>query len=33
MRRSVILIASLLLAAPAAAQDIEGQWTNDKRSI
>jgi len=33
MRRSAILIASLLLAAPAAAQDLAGQWTNDKRSM
>jgi uncharacterized protein (DUF2147 family) len=33
MRRSAILIASLLLAAPAAAQELEGRWTNDKRSM
>jgi uncharacterized protein (DUF2147 family) len=33
MYRTAILIASLLLAVPAAAQELEGRWTNDKRSI
>jgi uncharacterized protein (DUF2147 family) len=33
MKRIAILIASLLLAAPAAAQELEGHWTNDKRSM
>lgn len=33
MKRTAILIASLLLAAPAAAQELAGHWTNDKRSM
>jgi uncharacterized protein (DUF2147 family) len=33
MKGPMILLASLLLAAPAAAQELEGQWTNDKRTI
>jgi len=33
MKRNAILIASLLLAAPAGAQELEGHWTNDKRSM
>ena len=33
MKRSTILIASLLLAAPASAQAIEGQWTNYKKNV
>jgi uncharacterized protein (DUF2147 family) len=33
MKRTAILIASLLLAAPAAAQELEGHWTNDKGSM
>lgn len=33
MKGPAILIASLLLAAPAGAQELEGRWTNDKRSI
>lgn len=33
MKRIAILIASLLLAAPATAQELEGHWTNDKRSM
>lgn len=35
MKRTLIFIASLLMAAPAAgsAQSLEGQWTNPKRSV
>jgi uncharacterized protein (DUF2147 family) len=33
MKRTAILIASLLIAAPAVAQELEGHWTNDKRSM
>ena len=33
MKGPLILIASLLLAAPAAAQELDGHWTNDKRSM
>jgi uncharacterized protein (DUF2147 family) len=33
MKRIAILIASLLLAAPASARELEGHWTNDKRSM
>jgi len=33
MKRSMILVASLLLAAPASAQAIEGQWTNYKKNV
>src|SRR4029453_6812294 len=35
MKRMLLLIASLLMVAPAAgsAQSLEGQWTNPKRSV
>ncbi len=33
MKRTMILIASLLLAAPASAQALEGQWTNYKKNV
>jgi len=33
MKRTAFLIASLLVAAPAGAQELEGHWTNDKRSM
>jgi uncharacterized protein (DUF2147 family) len=33
MKRTLILVASLLLAAPASAQALEGQWTNYKKNV
>jgi uncharacterized protein (DUF2147 family) len=33
MNRILILIATLLLAAPASAQSLEGLWANPKRSV
>jgi uncharacterized protein (DUF2147 family) len=33
MKRAAILLGSLLLASPAWAQAIEGQWTNYKRNV
>ena len=33
MNKTAILLASLLLAAPASAQAIEGQWTNYKKNV
>lgn len=33
MKRTAILLVSLLLAAPASAQALEGQWTNYKRNV
>jgi uncharacterized protein (DUF2147 family) len=33
MKPTAFLIASLLLAAPAAAQELAGHWTNEKHSI
>jgi uncharacterized protein (DUF2147 family) len=33
MKRTLILLASLLLAAPVSAQALEGQWTNYKKNV
>ena len=33
MKRIAILVAASLLASPAAAQALEGQWTNYKRNV
>ena len=33
MNKTAILLASLLLAAPASAQALEGQWTNYKKNV
>ena len=33
MKRTLILIGTLLLAAPASAQALEGQWTNYKKNV
>lgn len=33
MKRTLILLASMLLAAPASAQALEGQWTNYKKNV
>lgn len=33
MKRTAFLIAALLLAAPASAQALEGQWTNYKKNV
>lgn len=33
MKRTLILLASLLLAAPVSAQALEGQWTNVKKNV
>jgi uncharacterized protein (DUF2147 family) len=33
MKRILILLASLLLAAPVSAQALEGQWTNYKKNV
>jgi uncharacterized protein (DUF2147 family) len=33
MNKTAILLAALLLAAPASAQAIEGQWTNYKKNV
>jgi len=33
MKRTLLLLASLLLAAPVSAQALEGQWTNYKKNV
>jgi uncharacterized protein (DUF2147 family) len=33
MKRTLILLASLLFAAPVSAQALEGQWTNYKKNV
>jgi uncharacterized protein (DUF2147 family) len=33
MKRTAILVAASLFASPAAAQALEGQWTNYKRNV
>ena len=33
MKRSMILLASLLIAGPASAQALEGKWTNYKKNV